>query len=143
MSTDVLWPLVGGLGTLAGALAAWITWWPGHKQRKLAQWLIQDEIIGHKNLPGVPDKPPISHRLGALEIGMQSLQRELHPNGGASLADRVNATAESTKHIANVVQAREAERRTQDALVRGIVQANPDKFQELYDILKMLPEPRD
>lgn len=82
-------------GLIGGSATAAAIYWARRKDRENKRWtdaLIKDEILGHKNIPSVPDKKSMSERLGLVEVGLNEVRRELHPNGGASLADKIVET---------------------------------------------------
>lgn len=99
--------LLGALFT--GGLGLVGIWWfrrPNKQERELQalrHYLVEDEIIGHKDVPGVPDKDGLGQRTARMEIALSGIQRELYPNGGSSLADAVQETrAMMTKGTADI-----------------------------------------
>ena len=85
-------PFLGGAGGIGTALGVYLTRRGAVAERRVREALVQDEILGHKGVQGVPDKRGISERLGAIELIGNQNARELHPNGGHSLADNVVET---------------------------------------------------
>jgi hypothetical protein len=103
--------VIGFLGAIiAGGTTILATMWlkrpdkTTRKEREQRRFLVEDEIIGHKDVPGVVDKDGLGVRTARMELILGGVQRELHPNGGASLADKVNEThrmvAQGTQEIA-------------------------------------------
>lgn len=101
---------VMALCMVVAGIASWVSWYVAERRQRPARAaeaadraekdaerarrdaLIYDEIVGHKDMPGVPDKKPMAQRLEIVEAMIRSAVRELHPNGGSSLADTINAT---------------------------------------------------
>lgn len=98
--------LIAVLSTLAivggGLLGVWWVRKPDKKGRLEAKekeeaanrrkYLVEDEILGHTNIPGIPDKDGLGKRAARMEMAISGMQRELHPNGGSSMNDKVNQT---------------------------------------------------
>lgn len=148
MDAASLGTLLGGGSTACVAVGAWFATRSERKEKRRREWLVQDEILGHKDVPGVPDKRPMSTRLATLEIGMQDVRRELHPNGGSSLADTITQThrlaeraADHAKLVADSLEADKKAERAQEVLIRSYVMANPEQFPELFRIIQMFPLP--
>lgn len=97
--------------------------------------LIYDEIVGHKDMPGVPDKVPMAKRLETVEAGVRTVVRELHPNGGASLADTINAThrlaEQAADHSLHVAEALEESTSALDAHA----DFDDERFQRVMQVL--------
>ena len=94
--TEALGGLIGGIATALGIYAS-------HRKerqaKRVADLLLRDLIVGHTGIPGVADRDGLDkrltkqeHRLAAVVLNVQDISKELHPNGGASLADKVNST---------------------------------------------------
>ena len=94
MSLSVLQiaPLLGGTGGVGTAIGVYLSRRGVVAERRVREALVQDEILGHKGIQGVPDKRGISERLATIELIGNQNARELHPNGGHSLADNVTET---------------------------------------------------
>ena len=75
------------------ALAGWV-WrcW-----RRLDERLITpvgqmwEDWRGEPARPGVPERPGVMERLSAMERGLETVQKQVCPNGGTSMHDKVTA----------------------------------------------------
>ena len=85
-------PLLGGTGGVGTAIGVYLSRRGAVAERRIREALVQDEILGHRGILGVPDKRGLSERLATIELIGNQNARELHPNGGHSLADNVTET---------------------------------------------------
>ena len=85
-------PLLGGTSGVGTAIGVYLSRRGAVAERRIREALVQDEILGHRGIQGVPDKRGLSDRLATIELIGNQNARELHPNGGHSLADNVTET---------------------------------------------------
>ena len=102
LSPQEIAPLLGGTGGIGTFIGVWLARRNAVNERRIREALVQDEILGHKGIQGVADKRGISERLAAIELIGNQNSRELHPNGGNSLADRVNALDSAVREHAQL-----------------------------------------
>ena len=149
-------PLGGIIGGVVGYLGYQRLRRNDRQAREFLAALQQDELLGHKNIPGVPDKPSLSERhaetnvrLTKLEIDVSEMARELHPNGGSSMLDTVNKThrlaedaAINAAEAARVLAERERMRVAGEVLLRDRIRQHPE-MRELNELLNVLPPPTE
>ncbi|MEU5330928.1 hypothetical protein [Streptomyces parvus] len=91
----VLW--CGAAVAISGALA--LVWRASRSFRRIGAKVedFVDDWQGTGPRPGVPARPGVMTRLGAIEERLARVEHELHPNSGSSLRDAVDRVDERTR----------------------------------------------
>ena len=124
-------PLLGGTGGVGTAIGVYLSRRGAVAERRIREALVQDEILGHRGIQGVPDKRGLSERLATIELIGNQNARELHPNGGHSLADNVT----ETRRLAEQAVGTAAEVAEQAAELKRTVEAHALLDQEHWRII--------
>ncbi|MFD6128583.1 hypothetical protein ACFWC2_14715 [Streptomyces diastaticus] len=91
---DVVLVWAGALTVLGGLVAAG---WRGVRGAlRLAGRVddFMDDWAGQEERPGVPGRPGVMERVGAIEARLHRVEHELYPNSGGSLRDAVDRANE-------------------------------------------------
>lgn len=104
-------------GAIMG-LGVVVTWFKAHQANVQRQRRVEDAIIGTKPQHGIPGTPSIFEQLATLSAKVETMQvtlstvesevasvkgltTQLKPNGGKSLADKINRAELRTERIEN------------------------------------------
>lgn len=134
------------IGGVIGGTAAWAAHiWTRDKavgEARTRSTLVEDEILGHRGVRGLPDKKGLSERLALVELGVGQVQRELHPNGGTSLADTIMAThrlaEQAADHATGIARDLSEDRDATERLGDLFQQHNKDDDRRFAEVAALL-----
>lgn len=88
---DIVWA-VEGAGAILGGTVALISFRKRYREDKRQRQRIEDALLGTEATHGIPATPSVFQQLTELRAAVADIQqttRELRPNGGGSLADKI------------------------------------------------------
>ncbi|ROO51087.1 hypothetical protein EDC02_5951 [Micromonospora sp. Llam0] len=87
--------LISAVGAASGVIVVAVRWMLRTMKRLGA---LADDLLGEAERPGVPRRPGLMERVGAIEDRLGEVERvvcrELRPNGGSSIKDQVARIAD-------------------------------------------------
>lgn len=92
-----------GLATALCLLGLWAVRTAWKWASRLTRFL--DDYFGEPALAGLPARPGVMARLGAVEMKLADIAAEVHPNSGHSLRDDVQRTAQDMASVKSTVEA--------------------------------------
>lgn len=92
MPWSLVLPILGAVPSLA-VLVVFVRWL-SHRLRRVDDFL--GDWNGEPDRPGVPGHPGVMARLDGIERRVTAVEKQLHPNGGSTLADAVQRIERNT-----------------------------------------------